>query len=347
MSNYQEKSFKNQFYQGEKEEIAIAEPIFIIGSYRSGTSILTWSLGQHSNIFPLEETNWIYRMGVYLDCLYYLGTVNGEHSNLSSMEINRTNFYKSFGKFIHSFLLENRINYLRASLKAALKEKNSPDPVNFKKLNKPDDFIPFAEENNLFLAIRNKHDTKNRWVDGTPENSHFVYCLNMMFPKAKFIFLIRNPIKVANSLMNFATAGGKAGNYKEETAYNQWYSLTESCYYALKAYGLNKVLLIQQEDLISQKEVAVKKCLSFLREEFDANCLKPLQLVINSSHYDKARVDFSIVNGLKSKKKYVQNACLLYNQILNDSPYNQRGSLHYYRILRNRYLEHAKYFYGE
>ena len=347
MSNYQEKSFKDQFYQGGKEEIALVEPIFIIGSYRSGTSILTWSLGQHSNIFPLEETNWIYRMGVYLDCLYYLGTANGEHSNLSSMEISRTNFYKSFGKLIHSFLLENRINYLRASFKAALKEKNSPDPVDLKKLNKPDDFIQFAQENDLFLAIRNKDDTKNRWVDGTPENSHFVYCLNMMFPRAKFIFLIRNPIKVANSLMNFATANGKAGNYEEENAYKQWYSLTESCYHALRAYGSNKVLLIQQEDLISQKEVAIKKCLSFLQEEFDANCLKPLQLVINSSHYDKSKVDFSIDHGLKSKKKYVQNACLLYNQILNDSPHNQRGSLHYYRILRNKYLEHAKFFYGE
>jgi len=78
------------------------EPIFVIGSYRSGTSILTWSLGQHSNIFPLEETNWIYKLGVYLDSLYHLGTANGEFSNLSSMGITRTKFYESFGKHVHS-----------------------------------------------------------------------------------------------------------------------------------------------------------------------------------------------------------------------------------------------------
>ena len=345
MPNYWKK-LKDYFYPKRKDEIAPREiePIFVIGAYRSGTSILTWSLGQHSNIFPQEETNWIYRLGVYLDCLYYFGTANGEHSNLSSMGMSRTNFYKSFGKLIHSFILENRINYLRTSLKRALKKKNSLHRINLERLNKIGDFARFTTENDFFLAVRKKSNTKSRWIDGTPENSHFVYCLNLMFPKAKFIFLIRNPIKVANSLMNFATVGGPAENYEEEKAYNQWYSLTESCYYALKAYGSGKVLLIHQEDLISQKEITIKKCLSFLHEEYDTYCLKPLQVTINSSQYDRSKIDFSIDNGLKSEKIYIQNACLFYSQILNDLQ-SPKGSLHYYRILRDRYLEHAKGFY--
>ena len=334
-----------QFYRNEIGQVAPIEPIFVIGSYRSGTSVLTWSLGQHSNIFPLEETSWIYRLGVYLDCLYFLGTANGQYSNLSSMGITRINFYKSVGKLVHSFILENRINYLRSALKLYLKKNNLPF-TGFENLTRMEDFAELTVENDLFTVIRNKHDTKNRWIDGTPENSHFVYCLNMMFPKAKFIFLIRNPIKVAHSLMNFATVSGEKENYEEENAYNQWYSLTESCYYALKAYGSGKVLLIQQEDLISQKDMVIEKCLSFLHEGYDVNCLKPLQVTVNSSQFDKSKIDFSIDNGLKSKKKYVQNACLFYKHISGDSPYDLKGSLHYYRMLRNRYLEHAKYFYG-
>ena len=321
------------------------EPIFVIGSYRSGTSILTWSLGQHSNIFPLEETNWIYRLGVYLDCLYNFGTTNGEYSNLSSMGISRTTFYKSFGKHVHSLILENRANYLRANLKADLKKKNALHLVDFTKLNKIEDFARYTTEYDPFPPIRSKHDPKNRWVDGTPENSHFVYCLNLMFPNAKFIFLIRNPIKVANSLINFATVGGRAENYEEENAYNQWYSLTESCYYALKAYGMNKVLMIHHEDLITQKEMVIKKCLSFLHEKYDENCLKPFQVMINSSQYDRSKIDFSIDSGLKSEKKYIQKACLFYTQILNDPDNDQKGSLQYYRILRDRYLQQAKNFY--
>ena len=321
-------------------------PIFIIGSYRSGTSILTWSLGQHSNIFPLEETNWIYRLGVYLDCLYYLGTAHGEFSNLSSMGITRTKFYESFGKHVHSLLLENRVNYLRANLKAELKKRNSPHLVDLRKLNKMEDFAEYTTEDDFFLSIRSKWDVKNRWVDGTPENSHFVYCLNMMFPSAKFIFLIRNPIEVANSLMNFATVEGRAGNYEEEDAYDLWYNLTESCYFSLKAFGTDKIFLIQHEDLVSQKEMVIKNCLSFLREEYDANCLKPFEVVINSSQYDRTKIDFSVDNGLKSEKKYVKRACLFYSQILSDPFYDQKGSLYYYRILRDRYLQQAKDFYG-
>ena len=34
-------------------------PIFVVGSPRSGTSILTWCLGQHPNIIPLEESGWM------------------------------------------------------------------------------------------------------------------------------------------------------------------------------------------------------------------------------------------------------------------------------------------------
>jgi sulfotransferase family protein len=320
----------------------LPEPVFIIGSYRSGTSVLTWALGQHSNLFPLEETNWVYRLGVYLDCLYVFGTVNGQHSNLSSMGMSRTNFYKSFGRLINSFMLENRINYLKTGLKRHLRKNNLSFTI-LEKLTRVEDFAQLTDDDSLYAVVRSKDDAKSRWVDGTPENSHFVYCLNLMFPKAKFIFLIRNPIKVAHSLMNFATAGGS--DYEEENAYNQWYGLTESCYHALKAYGSGKVLLIRQEDLISQKETVIEKCLSFIHEGYDINCLKPLEATINSSQFDRSKIDFSIENGLKSEKAYVQKACQFYNHILNDSPYGQKGSLHYYRILRNRYLDHAKRFY--
>jgi hypothetical protein len=262
------------------------------------------------------------------------------------MGITRTKFYRSFGKHVHSLLLENRVNYLRASLRANLKKMNSPRLADLHKLNTLEDFVEYTREDDSFLLIRNKGDMKNRWVDGTPENSHFAYCLNMMFPKAKFIFLIRNPVEVANSLMNFATAGGQAGNYEEEAAYNQWYDLTESCNYALKAFGTDKVLLVKHQDLVNQKETIIKNCLSFLQEEYDANCLKPFQVVINSSKYDRTKIDFSIENGIKSGKKYVKRACLFYTQILADPFYPRKGSLYFYRVLRDRYLKHAKHFYG-
>jgi hypothetical protein len=262
------------------------------------------------------------------------------------MGITRSKFYRSFGKHVHSLLLDSRVNYLKAGLRADLKKKNSPRLAELKKLNTIEDFVEYTTEDNSFLLLRSKGDKMNRWVDGTPENSHFVYCLNLMFPDSKFIFLIRNPIQVAHSLMNFASVGGRAENYKEEDAYNQWYDLTESCYFSLKAFGTDKVFLVQHQDLLSRKEVVVKNCLSFVQETFDANCLKPFGAVINSSTYDRTKIDFSVDNGVKNKKSYVRKACVFYKQVLGDPFYSRKGSLAYYRILRDRYLKHAKNYYG-
>ena len=43
-------------FWGRRSDALGRKPVFIIGSPRSGTSILTWALGQHPNLYPLEET---------------------------------------------------------------------------------------------------------------------------------------------------------------------------------------------------------------------------------------------------------------------------------------------------
>jgi len=37
----------------------LPQPVFVVGMYRSGTSILTWALGQHPNLWALDETGWL------------------------------------------------------------------------------------------------------------------------------------------------------------------------------------------------------------------------------------------------------------------------------------------------
>ena len=48
----------------------INKPIFIVGSPRSGTSILTWCLGQHPNIFPVDESTGIGELALALAVCY-------------------------------------------------------------------------------------------------------------------------------------------------------------------------------------------------------------------------------------------------------------------------------------
>src|SRR2546427_10785508 len=84
------------------------KPIFIVGSPRSGTSILTWCLGQHSNILVQEESNWIGRLAVQIGAAYELGTARGERSQLSALDVSRADFFARFGASINQLILDQR-----------------------------------------------------------------------------------------------------------------------------------------------------------------------------------------------------------------------------------------------
>ena len=65
----------------------INKPIFVVGSPRSGTSILAWCLGHHPNIFPVPESNWMGDFAVNVAKSYQIGAARGIFSILSAMGI--------------------------------------------------------------------------------------------------------------------------------------------------------------------------------------------------------------------------------------------------------------------
>ncbi|SRR6266550_572959 len=48
-------------------------PIFVVGSTRSGTSILTWCLGQHPSVLAVPESNWMGDLAIDLAMRYPVG----------------------------------------------------------------------------------------------------------------------------------------------------------------------------------------------------------------------------------------------------------------------------------
>ena len=227
----------------------INRPIFVVGSPRSGTSILTWCLGQHPNIFPVPESNWMGDFALNVAISYEVGTARDNQTILSAMDISRDEFFANFGQSINDLILSHR-----------------PDLERKRKMTRP------------------PTEPKMRWVDGTPEYSLHIYALRKLFPEAVFIHLLRDVRDVVRSMLNFHRVAGTHLVQNEQQAYKYWLRMVKACVQAEQAYGSHVVHRLPYNALIDDPERAIRSALDFVGELYCARCLKPLSRRINSSN---------------------------------------------------------------
>jgi len=243
-------------------EHAVA-PIFVVGAPRSGTSILTWCLGQHPNILPTEESDWLGPFAVQAAAHHARGSARGERSQLSALGIERPEFLENFGRAIDSMTLGHRGTLER--LNHAVAER---DPTQVR----------------AGLSVsRSATDPKARWVDGTPEYSLYICGLHQLFPMAKFIHILRDPDEVAASMLAFHPEHGGPLATSADEAYAYWERTTAACALAAQALGAQFVHRLRHADLAAQPAAALRGVFEFLGEEFAAECVAPLAHRINSS----------------------------------------------------------------
>jgi hypothetical protein len=226
----------------------VNKPVFVVGSPRSGTSILTWCLGQHPNILPLPESNWMGDFAINIAISYQTGTARDHRSVLSAMEIQRDEFFANFGQSINDLILSHRQDL----------DRN-------RKITHP------------------SSEPKLRWVDGTPEYSLHIYGLRKLFPEALFIHILRDVTSVVRSMLNFHRVSGIQLVANEEQAYKYWMRMVSACLKAEQAYGPSVIYRLPHAALIDNPESAIRSLLNFVGEPYTAKCLEPLTQRINSS----------------------------------------------------------------
>jgi hypothetical protein len=236
------------------------KPIFVVGSPRSGTSVVTWCLGKHPNIIPLEESDWLGELAIDLARYYQMGNARGDYSLLSSMDLDKAEFFDAFGRSINDLILRHRVSLDRKRWRHAA----GPSVPSHS-------FVP-------------RYTAKTRWVDGTPEYSFYICGLRKLFPQALFIHIFRDVTSVVRSMLHFHHVGGQSLVTNVQEAYSYWLRTASNCLLAERAYGPNVVLRMRHSDLVDAPEATLRSIFSFLSEPFAYECLEPLAQRINSSN---------------------------------------------------------------
>ena len=239
----------------------ITKPIFIVSSGRSGSTILTWCLGQHPNIIPQEESNWLGPFAIDAAVGYQRGSARGERGQLSANFVQREELLSILGESINELILRHRRKFEDMNLRQEAGWSTAP-----------------------FEISRSSDEPKSRWVDGTPENVFYICGLRKLFPEARFVHLVRDVTDVVRSLLNFFPDGRNRWVANEQAAYEHWLRRVNCCVEAEQAYGPEFVYRMRYSEIVERPEFGMRSLLDFLGEPYSAQCLEPLIQRINSSN---------------------------------------------------------------
>ena len=154
----------------------VLEPVFVVGSGRSGSTLLRRGLVEHAAIHIPPET---YELGRIIR--FFLNHNDAGWSNVVR---------HALGSFSLNDEFENTFGYsltgLRRSLDGVPKEERSLCKL----------LSEFYEYDGKQKGIEAR-----RWGDKTPLNTFSVFLLKKVFPRAYFIWLIRDPVDVVASYL--------------------------------------------------------------------------------------------------------------------------------------------------
>jgi hypothetical protein len=276
----------------------INKPIFVVGSPRSGTSILAWCLGHHPNIFPVPESNWMGNFAVNVATGYQIGAARGIFSILSAMGISRDEFFAHIGRSINSLVLKHRGDLDQTRLVTAVQrllkeeglylgevtgELDAATNVAIRQYGVAEGLL-YSEVVDSLRTAASDSECKTRWVDQTPEYSSHIFGLRKLFPCALFIHIVRDVDSVVRSMLNFHRIAGTNVVANEEEAYKYWLRTVKACLKAEEAYGPHVVYRFRHTALVENPESALRSLLDFLNEPYSTKCLEPLSERINSSN---------------------------------------------------------------
>lgn len=216
------------------------DPFFIIGVHRSGTTLLRFMLCSHSRIYIPPESDFI---------PYFFG--QQPHTELSDEQISKIlqlifTRYRFVGEWRGSPLKTEEI----------LSKMTGRTPANFL---------------NALYSIYANQNGKARWGDKTPIYASYVKVIHSIFPRAKFIHIVRDPYDAGLSLLD---------KYEKEEfhidiyyAAQNWVRRINDIETARLEFPPDLYYELCYEDLVQKPEEKLRQICTFLGEPYEHTML--------------------------------------------------------------------------
>jgi hypothetical protein len=220
-----------------------SDPFFIIGSERSGTTLLMIMLGLHPRLAVPEVTWW----------------------------------YPRFRPYLHTYGDLDRAESFRALVDEMVWGLKTPFfglPVNPRTIT--DEVVgavpsrSFADVFDVMLRRYADHEGKPRWGEKTPHNVFFVREILEDFPGARFLHLVRDGRDVAVDQLR--SAFGPRNVY---AAARLWSEVVRAGQAARGSTPRSQWLDVSYESLVRDPAEQMRRVLAFLGEDFDPSVLRP------------------------------------------------------------------------
>lgn len=223
-------------------------PVFIVGTQRSGTTLLRLMLNSHSKIaIPEEGTFWMPLL------------------RRSKGKIDRK---------IKSSELKNYFKYIQNNTQFKLW---GIDPqAAFDEIRREEGCTLAELMSKLYDCYASTHN-KTIWGDKTPSFFRMISILSKLFPSARFIHLLRDGRDVYLSLRRMDSSKNNIG-----VAALEWSYKIQKAQKDLSSLDPRKVLEIRYEDLVGKPDEELKKICHFLELEYESNMSTYWQ---TSSHF--------------------------------------------------------------
>lgn len=242
-----------------------SEPIFIFGAHKSGTSLVRSILDGHSHIYSIPiESHYFQLTKRWVDYAYR----SERPAPISTEEL-----IKRMCDWIH--LTNTTADKLSDSVAFGIFDENLfREAISILNIQEGDKLCIEKYFAAIYYANKGEPlDEKLRIVEKSVEHAEFAQELYQLFPRAKFIHIIRNPYSNLVSFRKF-----KSVLYGAPLMPRIIRSLTNSFYYLYKnqkMYDRNIYMVIRYEDLVTSPEKIIAKMCDFLELPFEDILLTP------------------------------------------------------------------------